>query len=262
MTKVHINIHSKTYPAMARAGQHLAIADFKLSLNPGEFVCLVGPSGCGKTTLLNIIAGLDSDYQGDISVGQQHASPKIGYVFQNPRLLPWRTVRENIELAFDCMDAGGRAKQGAVAEGDGQSADHIDALLEVMQLSQVQHVYPERLSLGMSRRVAIIRAFAINPDVLLMDEPFVSLDAPTARQVRELLVALWQQRPHTVLFVTHDLREAITLADRLVFLSAAPMQVISDIHVAIARTEREDEAKIEAFRQRLLSDYPAIKALL
>jgi NitT/TauT family transport system ATP-binding protein len=131
-----------------------------------------------------------------------------------------------------------------------------------MQLSQVQHVYPERLSLGMSRRVAITRAFAINPDLLLMDEPFVSLDAPTARQVRELLITLWQQRLHTVLFVTHDLREAIALADRLVFLSAAPMQVVSEIDVTIARNERLCEASVEAFRQRLLQDYPAIKALL
>jgi NitT/TauT family transport system ATP-binding protein len=114
----------------------------------------------------------------------------------------------------------------------------------------------------MSRRVAIIRAFAVNPDVLLMDEPFVSLDAPTARQVRELLMTLWRQRPHTVLFVTHDLREAIALADRLVFLSAAPMQVVSDIAVTIARNEREDESQVEAFRQRLLNDYPAIKTLL
>lgn len=246
MTQVNINIHSKSYPAQARAGQHLAIADFKLSLNPAEFVCLVGPSGCGKTTLLNIIAGLDSDYQGDVSAGQQHVSPKIGYVFQNPRLLPWRTVRENIELAMP----------------EDQAVDHLDTLLDVMQLSQVQHVYPERLSLGMSRRVAIIRAFAVNPDLLLMDEPFVSLDAPTARQVRELLITLWQRRPHTVLFVTHDLREAITLADRLIFLSSAPMQVVSEIDVEIPRNERESEAKVEAFRQRLLQDYPAIKALL
>jgi NitT/TauT family transport system ATP-binding protein len=246
MTNVNINIHSKTYPAMVRAGQHLAITDFKLSLNPGEFVCLVGPSGCGKTTLLNIIAGLDSDYQGEISVGDQQVAPKIGYVFQNPRLLPWRTVSENIELAMP----------------EGQNSDHIDALLDVMQLSEVQQVYPERLSLGMSRRVAITRAFAINPELLLMDEPFVSLDAPTARQVRELLITLWQQRPHTVLFVTHDLREAIALADRLVFLSAAPMQVVSEIDVTIARNERLCEVSVEAFRQRLLQDYPAIKALL
>ena len=259
MTDIQININNKTYPTATKP----SIANLKLSLNSNEFICLVGPSGCGKTTLLNIIAGLDNDYDGEILcrtgslpvatlppslavVGQQHAHPKIGYVFQNPRLLPWRTVRENIELVL----------------GEHQSPDVIDALLEVMQLTQSQHSYPERLSLGMSRRVSIIRAFAVDPDVLLMDEPFVSLDAPTARQVRELLLNLWQQRPHTVLFVTHDLREAIALADRLIFLSASPMQVVSEITVPIARTERHNELAIEAFRQQLLDHHPEIKQLL
>jgi len=242
MTDIQININNKTYPTATQP----SIANLKLSLNSNEFICLVGPSGCGKTTLLNIIAGLDNDYDGEILVGQQHTHPNIGYIFQNPRLLPWRTVRENIELVL----------------GEHQSPDVIDALLEVMQLTQAQHVYPERLSLGMSRRVSIIRAFAIDPEVLLMDEPFVSLDAPTARQVRELLVKLWQQRPHTVLFVTHDLREAIALADRLIFLSASPMQAVSEIIVPIARSERGNELAIESFRQQLLQNHPEIKQLL
>lgn len=246
MTDIHININSKTYPAVEQAGHHLAIANLKLALKSGEFVCLVGPSGCGKTTLLNIIAGLDNDYDGEILVGLQHTPPKIGYIFQNPRLLPWRTVRENIELVLDSH----------------QSSTIIDPLLEVMQLTRSQNVYPERLSVGMSRRVAIIRAFAVDPDVLLMDEPFVSLDAPTARQVRELLLKLWQERPHTVLFVTHDLREAIALADRLIFLSAAPTTVISEIIVPIPRAERHNEHAIEVFRQQLINDYPEIKQLL
>ncbi len=242
---MNINIHHKSYPAVGKALAKPAIADFALTLNDGEFVCLVGPSGCGKTTLLNILAGLDKDYDGEIKVGQS-AQPKIGYVFQNPRLLPWRTVRENIELV----------------SGKKTSSDTIEALLEAMQLTSVQHVYPERLSLGMSRRVAIIRAFAVNPDVLLMDEPFVSLDAPTARQVRELLMQLWQQRPHSVLFVTHDLREAIALADKLVFLSASPMSVVREMAVPIARSERNNEAAVEAFRQQLKHDYPDINGLL
>jgi ABC-type nitrate/sulfonate/bicarbonate transport system ATPase subunit len=246
MTHIQINIHSKTYPAVGQAGHHLAIANLNLSFKAGEFICLVGPSGCGKTTLLNIIAGLDNDYEGEILVGQQHTRPKIGYIFQSPRLLPWRTVRENIELALD----------------NHQSSAIIDPLLEVMQLTQAQNVYPERLSVGMSRRVSIIRGFAVDPDVLLMDEPFVSLDAPTARQVRELLLKLCQQRPHTVLFVTHDLREAIVLADRLIFLSAAPMTVISEIIVPIPRPERHNEDAIESFRQQLLNEYSEIKQLL
>lgn len=242
MTDIQININNKTYPTATTP----SIANLKLSLNSNEFTCLVGPSGCGKTTLLNIIAGLDNDYEGEILVGQQHTHPKIGYIFQNPRLLPWRTVRENIELVLD----------------EHQSPEVIDALLEVMQLTPAQHIYPERLSLGMSRRVSIIRAFAVDPEVLLMDEPFVSLDAPTARQVRELLLKLWQQRPHTVLFVTHDLREAIALADRLIFLSASPMQVVSEIIVPIARSDRRNELAIESFRQQLLQNHPEIKQLL
>ncbi|MEQ1635316.1 MAG: ABC transporter ATP-binding protein [Methylococcales bacterium] len=247
MTSIQIYIKTKRYPAIGQAKQHLAIENLQLRIQAGEFICLVGPSGCGKTTLLNIIADLDQDFEGEISLDSgQHRHPKIGYVFQNPRLLPWRTVRENIELALT----------------EPQSNKSIDELIAVMQLTDMQHVYPERLSLGMSRRVAIIRAFAINPELLLMDEPFVSIDAPTARQVRLLLLQLWQQRPHSVLFVTHDLREAIGLADRLVFLSPSPMSVITEIRVPIARQERGNDVTIEAFRQQLLHDYPEIRLLV
>ncbi|MGR9115533.1 MAG: ABC transporter ATP-binding protein [Gammaproteobacteria bacterium] len=246
MTAIHVDIQNKTFPAIGRAGIHRAIANLKLSLASNEFICLVGPSGCGKTTLLNIIAGLDPAFQGEIRLGQSHKNPKIGYVFQNPRLLPWRTVRENITLALP----------------EDHSPEAVDALLDIMQLTEAQNVYPERLSLGMSRRVSIIRAFAVDPDILLMDEPFVSLDAPTARQVRNLLIKLWKKRPHTVLFVTHDLREAIALADRLIFLSPSPMTAISEIIVPIPRSSRNDETLIESFRQKLLEDYPKIKALL
>lgn len=247
MTAIHIAIDNKTYSSKHRQQQdHQAIADLKLNVGDNEFVCLVGPSGCGKTTLLNIIAGLDQHFDGRIELGEQQRAPNIGYVFQNPRLLPWHTVRENIKLAVE-----------------GKLDDEmLDSLLDAMQLRFAQHTYPEHLSLGMSRRAAIIRAFATDPDILLMDEPFVSLDAPTARQVRDLLLSLWRQRPHTVLFVTHDLREAIALADRLVFLSAPPMHVISEISVPLARDQRNDESAVDSFRQQLLADYPAIKQLL
>ena len=170
MTAIKISIENKTFTQTEAP----TIANFKLTLNSGEFVCLVGSSGCGKTTLLNILSGLDNDYQGEVSLEKLQTSPKIGYVFQNPRLLPWRTVRENIELA--------------------NPIDNVDDLLDAMNLSDIQQQYPQHLSLGMSRRVSIIRAFSVNPDILLMDEPFVSLDPPTARQVRELLINLWQQQ--------------------------------------------------------------------
>jgi NitT/TauT family transport system ATP-binding protein len=247
MADISIAIARKSYPPANAHPERSTIADFNLSIPSGEFVCLFGPSGCGKTTLLNIIAGLDRHFDGEISIGHQRAGAIIGYVFQNPRLLPWRTVRQNIELVLSEKES---------------SPEMVDALLASMQLTQEQHSYPERLSLGMSRRVAIIRAFVINPDLLLMDEPFVSLDGATARQARELVLDLWQQRPHTVLFVTHDLREAITLADRIVFLSAAPMRIIHDLRLPLTRTARTQENNIEAFRSQLLQDYPEIQSLL
>lgn len=246
MSGINIDIVDKSYPGDHGHHGQCTIADFSLRVPGNQFVCLVGPSGCGKTTLLNMIAGLDTAFDGSIVTDDSHRRPKIGYVFQNPRLLPWRTLRQNIELVFDGTPP----------------SELIDNLLTEMQLLDAQHQYPQRLSLGMQRRASIIRAFAVNPDILLLDEPFVSLDAPNARQVRSSLYALWQHRPHTVLFVSHDLREAIALADRLIFLSAAPMRVLEDIIVDIPRQLRHDEAAIETFRERLLQDHPVINRLL
>ncbi|BBL74679.1 ABC transporter ATP-binding protein [Methylomagnum ishizawai] len=242
MTQVHIEIRDKTYRGHSSGP---TLRDLRLDLASGEFVCLVGPSGCGKTTLLNLLAGLDRDYSGEIRIGAAGTVPRIGYVFQNPRLLPWRTVRENIALALPA----------------GTDPAYVDHLFEVVGLTEARDAYPERLSLGMSRRAALVRAFAVNPDLLLMDEPFVSLDPPTARRVRELVIALWRERPHTVLFVTHDLREAVELADRLVFLAAGPARVLGEVRVDLAR-EGRDEGAVEAFRRGLYEDYPGIRALL
>ena len=244
MTTVHIHIHEKIH----HGADSPTIENFALTLNSGEFVCLVGQSGCGKTTLLNSIAGLDSNYSGEIRVGNKTQDPKIGFVFQQPCLLPWRTVRENIELVF--------TNQNAVPQV------YIDELLDLMQLTAYATAYPKQLSEGMRRRVSIIRAFSTNPDLLLMDEPFVSLDEPMARSVRFLLQHLWQQRPHTVLFVTHDLREAIALADRLIFLTSRPMRVLKEINVSIARENRHDVHAIENFREQLIQNYPELQPLL
>ena len=247
VTEVRIAIRKKVFPPSPAYAASPVIVDLSIELAAGEFLCLVGPSGCGKSTLLNIVAGLDLDFRGRIDFGTGGKPPRIGYVFQNPRLLPWRTVRENVELAMPA-----------------DRIDHalVDHLLEVMGLASLQHQYPERLSLGMSRRAAIVRAFAIQPDLLLMDEPFVSLDAPTARRIRQLLIAVWQERPHTVLFVTHDLREAIALADRLLFLSPAPARVLAEVPVGIPRTDRDDEAAIERFRSELIGGIPVLNGLV
>lgn len=246
MSVMQITINNKTFPNASGGKEVKVIANLQLSLNAGEFVCLIGPSGCGKTSLLNIVAGLDLQFAGKIKLGQQLESPSIGYVFQNPRLLPWRTARENIELALP----------------DDQAPEIIDSLLHSMNLLDTQNAYPERLSLGMSRRIAIARAFAIKPKILLMDEPFVSLDPPTARQTRSLLLNLWLQRPISTLFVTHNLDEAIILADRLVFLSSTPMAVIADIPVKITRKQRKHMDAITQFKNHLINEYPAISHLL
>ncbi|RQW77898.1 MAG: ABC transporter ATP-binding protein, partial [Methylococcus sp.] len=143
----------------------------------------------------------------------------------------------------------------------GADPAYVDHLFEVVGLTDAKHRYPERLSVGMSRRAALVRAFAVNPDLLLMDEPLVSLDPPTARRIRELIIRLWQERPHTVLFVTHDLAEAVELADRVVFLSTSPAMVLADIRIDQPREQR-DAAHLADFRERLLESYPALRGLL
>jgi ABC-type nitrate/sulfonate/bicarbonate transport system ATPase subunit len=222
------------------------IQNLQLRVAAGQFVCLVGPSGCGKTTLLNLVARLDRNYEGEIRHGLPDGrTPRLGYVFQNPRLLPWRKVRENVELALP----------------PGADPAYVDHLFEVVGLTDAQHRYPERLSVGMSRRAALVRAFAVNPDLLLMDEPLVSLDPPTARRIRELIIRLWQERPHTVLFVTHDLAEAVELADRVVFLSTSPAMVLADICIDQPREQR-DAAHLADFREGLWEAHPELRKLL
>ncbi len=243
MTHLSIDIRRKAYCKGARSQAAApVIENLQLTVSSGEFVCLVGASGCGKTTLLNLVAGLDQDYEGTIGHG---VKPRLSYVFQNPRLLPWRSVRENIELALP----------------PDHDPDYVDHLFEIVGLRDAQALYPERLSVGMSRRAALVRAFAVNPDLLLMDEPLVSLDPPTARRIRELIIQLWRDRPHTVLFVTHDLSEAIELGDRLVFLSPSPARVIGDIAIDLPRGQR-NTGQIDELKARLQRDYSALAELL
>ncbi len=245
MSDLLVDIRAKRFPAVAKAAPHVALEEVRISVRNGEFVCVLGPSGCGKTTLLNIIAGIDQDVDGrvDLPVAPGKNEPVLGYVFQTPRLLPWRTVIENIHLVQD--DSQHRA---GIA----------DELLRETGLADFRHAYPERLSVGMSRRVALARAFAVHPDLLLMDEPFVSLDEPTARRLRLLLLKIWQERPTTVLFVTHDFREAVMLGDRIVLMTAAPGSVAADVPVEIPREQRTDREVVDAYREHLVSLRPEL----
>ena len=230
-------IREKRYMRARGAKSHIALAGLSLQVAAGEFVALVGPSGCGKTTFLNIVAGLDRDFAGEVQLAPRpDGQPaRVGYVFQEPRLLPWRTVYENIALVLPPHRAD------AI----------VNDMLQAVGLANAQDLYPPQLSVGMSRRVAIARAFAIETDLLLMDEPFVSLDHDTVEQLRDLLLGLWHARPTTVLFVTHDLREALVLADRLVLLSGTPGHVVADVPVSLARNRRHS-AEIERLRDEVL----------
>lgn len=241
LARLTVHIREKRFAAVADSQARLVLKDIAFSAADGEFVALTGPSGCGKTTLLNIVAGLDGDYSGEIVMptGGGEPRPTIGYVFQNPRLLPWRTVLENILLVLP---------EGADA------LDRAHEWLRMVGLWEARNTYPERLSVGMSRRVALARGFAIGPDILLMDEPYVSLDPQMAQRLRVLLLDIWAGRPTTVLFVTHDLREAIMLADRILVLPRAAGPVAAEIAVPIPRDRRHDEAPVEAFRRALLDD--------
>ena len=214
------------------AGQtRVILHDVAFSLRKGEICALLGPSGCGKTTLLRIISGLDSDFEGRIVLPSPH---KIGMVFQEPRLLPWRSVAQNLRLV------------GSSSEND------LAEIAAALHLSKHLDHFPGELSLGLARRVAIARAFAVKPDLLLLDEPFVSLDASLAARLREELLALVLKRRATALIVTHDVEEAISLAGRIIVLSAAPGRILADLTIEAPR-EALTEARAVKMKQEILS---------
>jgi NitT/TauT family transport system ATP-binding protein len=240
--RLRLAIRAKRFPAVGAAPAKPVIANLILEVPQGGFVALFGPSGCGKTATLNLIAGLDTDYDGTIELPPR---TRIGYVFQAPRLLPWLTVEDNLRLVL--ADAPDREAR-------------IDAWLGETDLADVRRVFPNRLSLGMARRVALARAFIIHPTLLLMDEPFVSLDEPTAERLRRLLLETLESHAATVMFVTHNLREAIMLADRIALKAPAPTRVLREIEVPLNHEQRLSDSAIEAFRQDLLGrDLPGLK---
>jgi NitT/TauT family transport system ATP-binding protein len=229
LARLEVAIRQKAYSA-ATGGTLRVIEGLTFSLGKGEVGALVGPSGCGKTTLLRIIAGLDADYEGEVHL-PDHG--RLGMVFQEPRLLPWRTLEHNVRLAAPQV-----------------TDDELTSLFAALGLSAHRQHYPGELSLGLARRVALARAFAVNPDLLLLDEPFVSLDDALATRLRDELAELVTRRPVTTLLVTHNVEEAIALADRLFLLSPSPTHVIAELPIPQPRSKRTPE-ELAAFRGQI-----------
>ena len=204
------------------AGAVHALDRIDLSVQPGELVCVVGASGCGKSTMLNLIAGLDTPTSGQVTT-----SGRTGLMFQESALFPWLTVGGNVELAMRLRGVAKRERRQRAA-----------GLLELVHLPGLASKRPHELSGGMRQRVALARAFAQDADILLMDEPFGALDAMTRDLLHDELERLWQDRSFTVVFVTHNVREAARLADRVVLLSSRPGRVVHEFPVAIDRPRR------------------------
>jgi NitT/TauT family transport system ATP-binding protein len=207
-----------------------ALEGFSLDVGKGEFVCLVGASGCGKTTLLNIIAGLDEATSGAVDVGDQ----RVALMFQEGALFPWLTARGNIELALKLRGGSTRSTRRARA----------DELLELVQLTDAADRRPHELSGGMRQRVSLARALAQDAHVLLMDEPFGALDAMTRDVLHDELERIWTATGVTILFVTHNVREAARLADRIVLLASRPGRVIAEFPVAVKRPRRIESPEV------------------
>jgi NitT/TauT family transport system ATP-binding protein len=210
-----------------KRGQTIAVDRVSFDVAPGEFVCIVGPSGCGKSTVLNTIAGLEVPFEGDILVeGSRVYSPRpdVGMVFQQPHLFPWKSVRRNIAHG-PRMHGKSRTEANAIA----------DDLIAMVGLKRFADAYPNTLSGGMQQRVAIARALANQPRVLLMDEPFGALDAQTRAVMQDNLLELRDRIKATIVFVTHDIDEAIVLADRVLIMSAGPGRILREVAVKLPR---------------------------
>jgi NitT/TauT family transport system ATP-binding protein len=229
---VEIDVANVSIVFNSTKGQVVAVDRVSFQVKHGEFVCLLGPSGCGKSTLLNAIAGFESPYEGVVRVLGRVVTapgPERGMVFQQPLLFPWKSVRSNIAHGPSMLGKS-RAEARAIADG----------LIDMIGLARFADAYPHTLSGGMQQRVSIARALANRPRILLMDEPFGALDAQTRIIMQENLLRLWSEFGTTIVFVTHDIEEAIYLADRVLVMSAGPGQILRTIDIHLPRPRSLD----------------------
>jgi len=209
-------------------GELLVLDNINFSVNVGEFLCIVGPTGCGKTTFLNLLSNLEEPTYGNVFIKNEHIQPKkhnIAFVFQDLSSLPWRTVRQNIAYGMEIK------RKHSKREIDSKTTE----LMELLGLTELADHYPRDISASMEQRIAIARAFAVDPDLLLMDEPYGQLDVKLRYYLEDELIKIWQRYKITVIFVTHNIEEAVYLAERILVLSNKPTTIKSEIKVNFHR---------------------------
>lgn len=239
MSIVNIKNVDKTF--FSQEAATTALQDISLSVENGEFISLIGPSGCGKTTLLSLIAGLIQPTEGEITIeGQQilRPSPKTGYMLQQDYLFPWLTIEQNITIGLKTMKK--------LTE---QTRSNAQSLLDKMGLIDKRNEYPNQLSGGMRQRVALVRMLATEPSLLLLDEPFSSLDYQTRLRLEDLVSLTIKEQEKTAILVTHDIGEAIAMSDRIILLSARPGRIYMQFHVPSSLR------RLPPFQSRSQSDY-------
>lgn len=226
--QLKIEVQSKIYTDTQKVG---ALGDVEFTVEPGEFVCILGPSGCGKSTLLRLISGLDTDFEGKIVLGDRLVkSPEkdCGIVFQEPGLLPWMSVKENIKFGI---------YSGQKEHSEGK----VDNLLKLLDLDSFSESYPSLLSGGMAQKVGLARALVNIPDLLLLDEPFASLDKLTKMRLQEELSKILRDAKATVLMVTHDIEEAVYLSDRILVMSERPGTILKSFKIDLPKPRRRTD---------------------
>ena len=226
--------------ALANGDRLRVLENISFEAADRSFTSILGPSGCGKSTILNLIAGLDNHSSGQISIGGN----RIGFVFQQPRLLNWRTVEDNVMLPLEGQEFDRQASRALARKH-----------LAIVGLAGYENYYPLQLSGGMQQRVAIARALAINPDVLLMDEPFSGLDEITARKLREELTRIWQEAGKTILFVTHSIAEAVFLSQQVLIVSPKPATIFKRVTIDLPYPREYGDLRLFEIEKNLMKDF-------
>jgi sulfonate transport system ATP-binding protein len=236
-TKIEVKELTKSF------GELLVLDDISFNVAEGEFLSIVGPTGCGKTTFLNALSKLIPTTKGNIFIDGEEANPKkhnISFVFQEPTCMPWRTVRDNVAYG---MEVKGFPKE--------KLEQRLKKILDMVGLTSTAHLYPNQVSASMEQRIAVARAFAVDPDLLLMDEPYGQLDVKLRYYLEDELVRLWKELKSTVIFVTHNIEEAVYVAERILVLSNKPTKIKAEVKVDLPRPRSLIDPKFVEIRKQV-----------